>query len=79
MRDANEIVVNAAFKDFSNTLLSDLRFIQCHRSYIVNMDEIAEISEWKIRMRCGAQIAITRSYHNARNKYYQWVFGGEQK
>ncbi len=70
-----DIIVNAALKDFSNTLLCDPRFLQCHRSYIVNMNEIAEISEWKIKMRRGEKISITRTYHDARSKYYRWVFG----
>lgn len=73
--DGGEIIVNAALKDYSNTLLCDPRFMQCHRSYIVNMDEIAEISERKIKMRRGETISITRTYHDARNKYYRRIFG----
>jgi DNA-binding LytR/AlgR family response regulator len=77
--DGKEIVVNAAFKNFADTLLCDTRFIQCHRSYIVNMNEIAEISEWELKMRRGERIAITRTFHDARSKYYRWVFGDERR
>jgi DNA-binding LytR/AlgR family response regulator len=75
--DGKEIVVNAAFKDFADTLLCDNRFLQCHRSYIVNMNDIAEIAEWELKMRRGERIAITRSFHDSRSKYYRWVFGGK--
>jgi DNA-binding LytR/AlgR family response regulator len=74
-----EIVVNSALKDLSDTLLCDPRFVQCHRSFIVNMDEIAEISEWAIQMRRGERIPITRTYHDVRSRYYQWVFGNDRK
>ena len=40
LRQGGEIVVNSALKEYADELLRDARFVQCHRSYIVNMDEI---------------------------------------
>jgi DNA-binding LytR/AlgR family response regulator len=77
--DGSEIIVSGTFKEFSDKLLGDSRFLQCHRSFIVNMDEISEISEWEIKMRHGVRIPITRTFHDARNQYYKWEFGGHKK
>lgn len=77
--DGGEIIVNATFREFMDVLLHDPRFIQCHRSFIVNMDEIAEISEREIKMRHGMRIPITRTYHDVRSKYYKREFGGDKK
>lgn len=79
LRDGGEIDVNAAFGDIAPELLSDARFLQCHRSYIVNMDEIAEIARWEIVMRGGKKIPIARGFSGARNEYFNWKFGDEEK
>ncbi|MCP1103698.1 DNA-binding LytR/AlgR family response regulator [Aequitasia blattaphilus] len=78
MTDGSEVCMNATFSQVATQLLSDSRFIQCHRSYVVNMQDIAEISEREIITHNGNQIPIPRSYKNTRSKFYQWKFGGEK-
>ncbi len=79
LRDGSEIAVNGTFKAFADVLLRDGRFVQCHRSFIVNMDEISGISEWEIKMRRGTRIPVSRTYHGTRMKYFKRVFEEEQR
>ena len=77
--DGGKLEVGMTFADAARELLSDQRFVQCHRSYIVNMDEIAEISESQLFTRNRARIPISRGYGSARETYYMWKFGGGRK
>ena len=77
--DGGKLEVGMTFADAARELLSDRRFVQCHRSYIVNMDEIAEISESELVTRNRARIPISRGYGGARETYYMWKFGGGRK
>ncbi|QIB68793.1 response regulator transcription factor [Aminipila butyrica] len=74
MTDGGEVGVNATFSEIAAELLLDPRFIQCHRSFVVNMQDIDEISEREIVTRSGTRIAISRTYRNTRNKFYKWKF-----
>lgn len=76
LTDGSEVVANTTLSKIKSQLLCDQRFIQCHRSYIVNMQDIAEISEKTIITQKGKQIPVSRSYKDTRNKFYQWKFGG---
>ncbi len=77
MTDGSEICINATFSEIAAQLLCDPRFIQCHRSYVVNMQDIAEVSEREMITRSGRQIPIPRGYRDTRARFYQWKFGGE--
>jgi DNA-binding LytR/AlgR family response regulator len=77
LTDGEEIGVYMTIKEAA-AILNDPRFIRCHRSYIINMEHIAEISEHEAAMRNGARIPIARSYCDTRKKYYRWVFGGAE-
>lgn len=75
LTDGSNVEAYATFGEIEKRLANDARFARCHRSYIVNMDEIAEISERKISMRDGTKIPITRTYGDVKNRYYNWEFG----
>lgn len=75
MTDGSEIGVNATFSEIAAQLLSDPRFIQCHRSYVVNMQDVAEISESEIVTHSGKRIPVPRTYRDTRTKFYKWKFG----
>ena len=77
--DGDKLEVGMTFADAARELLSDHRFVQCHRSYIINMDEIAEISEGELFTRNRARIPISRGFGGARETYYMWKFGGGRK
>ncbi len=79
MIDDSEVCINATFSEVTAKLLSDPRFIQCHRSYVVNMQDIAEISEREIVTYSGRRISIPRNFRMTRSRFYQWKFGGEHQ
>ena len=59
---------NARISDIM-TRLQDRRFAQCHRSFVVNMDEIYQMQGNKVVMNNGKNIPITRYYANFVNTY----------
>ncbi len=49
-------------------LLADIgegRFVRCHASYMVNMDEVAEMRRQIFELKNGIQVPISRSYQPA--------------
>jgi DNA-binding LytR/AlgR family response regulator len=78
LKDSSEIEVYSTFSGISADILSDPRFIQCHRSYIINMEDIAEVAENHFVLRSGKKIPITRSYPDTKNNFYKWKFGREK-
>lgn len=77
--DGGEMTQRVSFEEVKPKLLSDPRFIQCHRSYIVNMDDIKTVAGRELIMRSGAIIPLSRSYPEAKKRYLQWVaFGGNR-
>ena len=55
-------------------LLADGRFLQPHRSYVVNLAEADLLSAGELRMRSGARISIPRGREGAvRDAFQQWV------
>ena len=63
------VVVRATMTDIAPQLLCDSRFIQCHQSYIVNMDSIASIATREITTNCGAKIPVSKSYPDTKMRY----------
>jgi DNA-binding LytR/AlgR family response regulator len=75
LRDGKESIVKQALKNIEQTLLGDSRFAKCHRSYIVNLDEISEISDANIVMNGGARIPLARTHRKVINQYFRRRFG----
>jgi len=80
LTDGTEAVTRATFAETAPALLADKRFTQCHRSYIVNMDDISRVqgSEDFITQN-GARVPISRNYPNAVKQYIAWVAGGRNR
>lgn len=74
LTDGSVFDVSTTFGKIAPELLNDPRFVQCHRSYIVNLDDITEISEKEITMSKGIRIPLTRSYREVRNTFFKWKF-----
>ena len=72
--NGEEIVVNATFSEVAPRLLEDSRFIQCHGSFVINMDEIRAISGSVIVMRSGAKIPVSKRFLHDRDKMIKWMF-----
>jgi len=70
--------VRAPFTEIAPQLLIDKRFIQCHQSYIVNMDAIASITSREIITGSGARVPVSKSYPHTKMKYLDRGLRGEQ-
>ena len=63
------IEIRAALHEIAPQLLGDNRFIQCHQSYIVNMDAITSITSREILLRSGSRIPVAKSHSDTKMKY----------
>lgn len=49
--------------------LPTTKFVRCHRSYIVNLDQVEEIKNvdgsWQIRLLSGTKVPLSRSYRDS--------------
>ena len=53
-------------------------FFKCHRSYIVNMNQISTYTQKEIQMRSGCRIPISRSCHKEFEQiFFSSIFGSE--
>ena len=74
--NGKEIIITAVFSEIIPKLLEDERFAQCHRSFVVNMDDIDYIQGDTAIMRMGKSIPISKSYLDFKQKYSQRLFLG---
>lgn len=72
-----EIELYATFGEIAEQLLRDSRFVQCHRSYIVNMSEISSIDDKEITVRGGRKLPVSKSYSDIKKKFAKWMIGVE--
>ena len=76
LTDGSEVISSVTFSEIASQLLLDPRFIQCHRSYIINMQAIEGISASEAIMFGGKRISVARTYKDTRTKFHKWKFGG---
>lgn len=63
LMSGNELEVNIVFNEIAGQLLLERRFVQCHRSYIINLDAVVSVDGRDAVMRCGARVPISRNYY----------------
>ena len=72
--DVASLSLRVPFSEVAKPLLADARFLQPHRSYVVNLAEADLLSAGELRMRSGARISIPRGREGAvRDAFQQWV------
>ena len=72
--DVPTLSLRVPFSAVAQPLLADGRFLQPHRSYVVNLAEADLLSAGELRMRSGARISIPRGREGAvRDAFQQWV------
>ena len=76
LSNGEELEIYATFSLIAEQLLMDRRFAQCHRSYIVNMDDIESIGERLITMHGGMAVPYSRSYSEIKKKFTKWIAEG---
>lgn len=75
LTDGEEIELYATFGEIADQLLRDSRFVQCHRSFIVNMSEISSITDKEVTMRGGKKLPVSKSYSDVRKSFAKWMIG----
>ncbi len=71
LTDGSKIEVYGTIGEAANQLLNDGRFARCHRSYIVNLDEVDSIIGYEIITRAGARIPISKNYAGLKKRYFE--------
>jgi DNA-binding LytR/AlgR family response regulator len=74
--NGEEIGIYATFASISQQLLGDNRFVQCHRSYIVNLNDIHAIGKNELTLRSGAKIPNSHSFPEVEKRFARWMIGG---
>ncbi len=65
----------ASLSEFLETLLSDKRFVKCHKSYIVNMQYVASITGKDFVLKDGMSVPISRNaYSQIKDTYLDYFF-----
>ncbi|MDR2732716.1 MAG: LytTR family DNA-binding domain-containing protein [Fibromonadaceae bacterium] len=72
--DKSVIKVHTVFGEIAEQLLQDSRFARCHRSYIVNLNEIMSIENTEVIMKNYAKIPISRGYLQVKEKMMKQMF-----
>ena len=71
--------IAASMKDYESTLLAQEEFIRIHRSYIVNMRQIAEFSPSGVHTFSGQNLPVSRLlYPQLQRAYMKLLFSGRE-
>ena len=71
--NSSELKMRSTFAEIAASLLEDTRFVQCHRSYIVNMNDIVSVKNNDFIMQNGIKIPIARSFADAKLRYIKMI------
>ncbi|MBE6991315.1 MAG: response regulator transcription factor [Ruminococcaceae bacterium] len=77
MADGIVRIINAPLNEYEAFLLSRPEFIKVHRSYIVNLDQVSELTSSDFVTYSGHQIPVSRLlYQDVRKAYMEYLFEG---
>ena len=69
--------VFGTLREFEPQLLQRQEFVRCHRSYIVNLLQVAELSAAEIRTFTGKTLPVSRAlYKEVQEQYMKVLFSG---
>lgn len=78
MEDGRVLQIAGTLSEFEHELLARREFIKIHRSYIVNLNQISELSPEGCILISGKNLPISRLlYDRVRKKYMTHLFGDE--
>lgn len=69
------VYMRQPFEAELETLLQDGRFIQPHKSFVINMDYIETVEPQAFVMTDGAVIPISRNNASAKKRYLEYLSG----
>ena len=73
--NGDEIAVYSRFLDVTPILLTDRRFGQCHRSFLVNIHDIYKVQGNNVVMNSGNKIPISKNYADFKSRYVDYMVG----
>lgn len=80
MADGQVREVVGSMKDYERTLLARPEFMRIHRSYIVNMTQIEELSSTGVHTFSGRELPVSRLlYPQLQKDYMQLLFGQREE
>ena len=72
--DVPSLSLRVPFAEVAAPLLADPRFVQPHRSYVVNLAAAAQLTAGEFRMQSGARVPIPRGREAAvRARFKEWM------
>jgi len=72
--DGNEIAIVSSLSAILPQIMEDKRFAQCHRSFVINMDDINKIEDNHVLMKSGKRLPISRTYADFCDNYIEYIF-----
>ncbi len=76
--EGREITVSGKLTDFEPSLLSH-GFCRCHKSFLVNIEQIDRIEDDMFYLTGGKTVRISRAYKaSARKAYFDYIFNAEE-
>jgi len=76
--DGSEIAIVSALGAILPQIMTDKRFAQCHRSFVVNMNDINKIQGNSVLMYSGKQIPISRTHADFCDKYIEYILNARR-
>lgn len=75
----SEVLVTSRLEELEEQL-ADTDFVRCHKSYLVNLDEIRQFRRTEFVMRNGERIPISRNFQESvKTKFMNWAKEKRQK
>ena len=76
LADGNVWQVPGTLAKYESFLMSNPHFVKIHRSYVVNLQHIAQLSSKDCIMFSGKNLPVSRSmYNDVRKRYMAYLFG----
>lgn len=77
MADGLVKTVHASLNEYEDPLLSRPSYVKAHRSYIVNLDQVSELTSSELITYSGHRIPVSRLLYQAvRKTYMEYLFEG---
>jgi len=73
--DGSEIMLVSTLGAILPQIMADKRFAQCHRSFVVNMNEIDKILSNTVLLYSGKQLPISKTYAGFCDAYIEYLVG----
>ena len=72
--DGNEISIVSSLGAILSQIIEDKRFAQCHRSFVINMDDINKIEDNHVLMKSGKRLPVSRTHAGFYDNYIEYIF-----